>query len=46
MPGSRTMRSPLDGRRWYYANNKSAAVPEGNGDEEAIAAVWKGDVGK
>jgi len=46
MPGSRTMRSPLDGRRWYYANNKSAAVPEGNGDEEAIAAVWKADGAK
>ncbi|HEY8747876.1 MAG TPA: hypothetical protein VIM11_07870 [Tepidisphaeraceae bacterium] len=41
MPGSRTMRSPVDGRRWYYANNKSAIMPEGNGDEDAIRAVWE-----
>ncbi|QEL13672.1 hypothetical protein [Limnoglobus roseus] len=40
MPGSRTMRSPLDGKRWYYANTASAAVPDGLGDEEAIRAVW------
>ncbi len=43
MPGSRTERSPLDGRRWYYANNPSSAVPEGLGDEEAIRAVWATD---
>jgi hypothetical protein len=46
MPGSRTMRSPLDGRRWYYANNPSAAVPDGLGDEDAIAAIWAADSGK
>ena len=40
MPGSRTMSSPLDHRRWYYANNPSPAVPEGLGDETAIHAVW------
>ena len=40
MPGSRTMRSPLDNKRWYYANNPSPAVPEGFGDEEAIRAIW------
>jgi hypothetical protein len=40
MPGSRTMRSPLDGRRWYYANTPSRAVPDGLGDEEAIRAIW------
>jgi hypothetical protein len=40
MPGSRTMRSPLDGRRWYYANRPSAAVPDGLGDEVAIQAIW------
>jgi hypothetical protein len=40
MPGSRTMRSPLDGKRWYYANKPSAAVPEGLGDEDAIRAIW------
>jgi hypothetical protein len=40
MPGSRTMTSPPDHRRWYYANDPSPAVPEGLGDEEAILAVW------
>ncbi len=41
MPGSRTMTSPLDHKKWYYANDTSPAVPEGLGDEEAIAAIWK-----
>jgi hypothetical protein len=40
------MRSPLDGRRWYYANKKSAAVPEGLGDEVAIKAIWAADVAR
>lgn len=40
MPGSRTMVSPLDRKRWYYANNPSPTVPEGLGDEAAIRAVW------
>jgi hypothetical protein len=40
MPGSRTETSPLDHRRWYYANDPSPAVPEGLGDEEAILAIW------
>jgi hypothetical protein len=44
MPGSRTMRSPLDRKRWYYANDPSPAVPEGLGDEEAIRKVWAADV--
>jgi hypothetical protein len=43
MPGSRTMRSPRDGKRWYYANAPSPAVPEGLGDEEAIRAIWAGE---
>ncbi|MFM1944045.1 MAG: hypothetical protein RI897_3027 [Verrucomicrobiota bacterium] len=42
MPGSRTMRSPLDGRRWYHANDPSVKVPEGMGDEAAILSVWSG----
>ena len=41
MPGSRTARSP--DTRWYFANNPSAAVPTGLGDEEAIGAVWAAD---
>jgi hypothetical protein len=40
MPGSRTLVSPLDRRRWYYANRPGPAVPEGLGDEEAIRAIW------
>jgi pimeloyl-ACP methyl ester carboxylesterase len=43
MPGSRTERSPLDGRRWYYANQPSRAVPDGLGDEETIRAIWTAD---
>ncbi len=43
MPGSRTVRSPLDGRPWYFANNPSPAVPNGLGDEEAVRAVWADD---
>ena len=45
MPGSRTLRSPRDGKRWYHANTPSPAVPDGLGDEEAIRAVWAGDAG-
>ena len=41
MPGSRTASSP--DTRWYFANNPSAAVPTGSGDEEAIRAVWATD---
>ncbi len=40
MPGSRTLQSPRDSLRWYYANKPSAAVPAGFGDEDAIRAVW------
>ena len=41
MPGSRTARSP--DTRWYFANNPSAAVTNGLGDEAAIRAVWAAD---
>jgi hypothetical protein len=40
MPGSRTMRSPIDNRSWYSANVPSPAVPDGLGDEVAIRAIW------
>jgi hypothetical protein len=43
MPGSRTERSPVDHRRWYYANSPSSAVPDGLGDEEAIRSIWAAD---
>ncbi len=45
MPGSRTLRSPRDNLRWYYANKPSPAVPEGFGDEEAIRVIWAADSG-
>lgn len=40
MPGSRTVRSPLDHRRWYYANAPTTAIPEGLDDESAIREIW------
>jgi hypothetical protein len=43
MPGSRTVRSPLDHRAWYFANKPNPAVPEGLDDEEAIRAIWAAD---
>ena len=43
MPGSRTETSPLNHRRWYFANNPSAAVPDGLGDEDVIRSIWRGD---
>ena len=43
MPGSRTMRSPLDHRSWHSANRPSAAVPDGLDDEEAILIIWVAD---
>ena len=46
MPGSRTVRSPLDDLRWYHANNPSPAVPRGLGDEDAIREVWASDAGR
>jgi pimeloyl-ACP methyl ester carboxylesterase len=46
MPGSRTMRSPLDRKRWYFANRPSEAVPDGLGDEAAIRSVWASESGR
>jgi hypothetical protein len=43
MPGSRTETSPLNHKRWYFANKPSPAVPDGLGDEEAIRAIWAAD---
>jgi len=40
MPGSRTETSPLDHKKWYYANFPSIAVPDGLGDEETIKEIW------
>lgn len=43
MPGSRTMRSPLDHRAWYFANRPGPTVPDGLDDEETIRAIWADD---
>ncbi|MDB5120120.1 MAG: hypothetical protein JWN56_1338 [Sphingobacteriales bacterium] len=41
MPAGRQTTSPLDKKRWYYANNPSSAVPDGHGDEDTIRDIWK-----
>jgi hypothetical protein len=45
MPGSRgiTNGPHAGGTRWYHANNPSAAVPNGMGDEETIRTIWASD---
>lgn len=43
MPGGRTMRSPLDHRRWFYGNRPDAATPEGLDVEDAVKAIWSQD---
>jgi hypothetical protein len=40
MPGSRQTTSPLDKKSWYSANNASAAIPDGHGDEDTIRDIW------
>ncbi|NOW93508.1 hypothetical protein [Mucilaginibacter sp. SG564] len=40
MPGGRQTTSPLDKKRWYYANNPGNAVPDGHGDEDTIRDIW------
>jgi len=44
MPGSRTATTSAG--RWYSANRKSDAVPNGLGDEDAIRAIWAADTAK
>ena len=41
MPGSRCLASPVNGKRWYFANTKSEAVPDGFNQEETIKAIWE-----
>jgi hypothetical protein len=43
MPGIRCLSRAGDGRRFYYANQPSPAMPEGFGQEETIRAIWAGD---
>ena len=40
MPGGRQTTSPLDHKKWYYANNPGTAVPDGQGDEDTIREIW------
>jgi len=40
MPGSRCLASPANGRRWYFANMQSQAVPDGFNQEETIKEIW------
>jgi len=42
MPGSRQLASPVEGKRWYWANTASPAVPDGFNQEETIKAIWAG----
>ena len=43
MPASRCLAAPTaDGRAWYFANRKSAATPDGFGQEDTIKAIWEG----
>ncbi|MBI1388019.1 MAG: hypothetical protein GC154_06185 [bacterium] len=43
MPASRTLASPADGKRWYWANRPSAEVPGGFNQEGAIKDIWEHD---
>jgi hypothetical protein len=43
MPSGGAAQPHSGGRRWYHANNPSAAVPGGMGDEETIRAIWDAD---
>ncbi len=43
MPGSRILHSPVEGKKWYWANNPSDAVPAGFGEEDIIKAIWESD---
>ena len=44
MPGSRILSPGTpDGPRWYWANTRSDACPEGSNTEETIKELWKTD---
>jgi len=46
MPGSRVMTPGTpDGPRWYWANTRSAACPNGFNTEETIRELWGNDSG-
>lgn len=41
MPGGRQTTYPKGGKKWYYANLPSKAVPDGMGDEGEIRKIWQ-----
>jgi len=43
MPGSRCLADPVGELAWYRANTKSAACPDGFGQEDTIKAIWAAD---
>ena len=43
MPGCRCLSRAADGKRWYYVNDRSAATPEGFGQEQTVQAIWSAD---
>jgi hypothetical protein len=40
MPGGRQTTSPLDHKKWYYANEPGTGTPDGQGDEDTIREIW------
>lgn len=40
MPGIRCLSGAAGGKRWYYVNQPSAAIPDGFGQEAAIRNLW------
>jgi len=40
MPGFRCLAGAANGKRWYYANKPSAAMPDGFDQEETIRIIW------
>jgi hypothetical protein len=43
MPGARCLSGAADGQRWYRVNRRSAAAPNGFGQEDTIRAIWQAD---
>ena len=43
MPGHRIISGAANGQRWYDVNTRSAATPNGFGQEETIRAIWAAD---
>lgn len=43
MPGLRIISGAPDGKRWYDVNRRSAATPNGFGQEDTVRAIWAAD---